>query len=194
MKTSDDAAPVHTKGRARARDLKSAADNTPSQREEIRQAETEQDDQRDGEQIGQNEQRSVESENEPQLERVCGYPVHPAAALFPRLNDVELDALADDIVKNGQRQNIVLHRDGSILDGVNRMRACEIAGREPRTSKWDGEEGQELAYVLSQNLKRRHLSESQRGMIASKLAPLSNGQRQVGKNLPRYLRRLKPRR
>ena len=181
MKTSDATAQVHAKGRAGAKDLKSASDNTPSQREEIWQADTEQYDRRDGGQIGQDEWHNVETENEPELQRVCGYPVHPAAGLFPPLTDVELRALADDIAKNGQRQDIVRHPDGSILDGVNRLRACEIAGREPRITTWDGKPGEELAYVISQNVKRRHLNESQRGMIASKLAALPSGHRQAGK-------------
>ena len=52
---------------------------------------------------------------------------------------------------------------------------------KPRIIKWDGKPGEEVAYVISQNVRRRHLNESQRGMIASKLAALPSGQRQAGK-------------
>ncbi len=123
----------------------------------------------------------METESEPEAEKVCGYPVHPAAALFPRCTDVELRALADDIAKHGQRNDIVQHPDGSILDGLNRMLACEMAGREPRLIKWEGKRGEEVDYVISQNIERRHLNESQRAIIASKLAALPSGQRQTGK-------------
>ena len=94
---------------------------------------------------------------------VCGYPVHPAAAIFPPITDRELQVLADDIAKNGQRHDIVLHSDGSILDGLNRLRACAKAGVEPRITKWDGKPGEELAFVISQNVRRRQLKRKPAG-------------------------------
>jgi hypothetical protein len=160
-----------------------------AEKEPSRGEETEQDEPRDAEQAGQDDQPEPETEFE--AEEVCGYRVHPAAAAFPRCTDAELRALADDIAKHGQRHDIVQHPDGSILDGVNRLRACKAASCGPRISKWDGKPGDEVAYVISQNLARRHLNESQRGIIASQLAALPSGQRQAGKFLPGCLRRPK---
>jgi hypothetical protein len=48
---------------------------------------------------------------------------HPTADLFPLLDDVELAQLALDIHDNGLRDPIVLHPDGSILDGQTATRA-----------------------------------------------------------------------
>ena len=91
---------------------------------------------------------------------------HPTADLFPLLDDVELAQLALDIHEHGLRDPIVLHPDGSILDGRNRYHACRRANVEPRYRTWDGQPGTELAYVISVNLHRRHLSESQRPQIS----------------------------
>jgi N6-adenosine-specific RNA methylase IME4 len=99
-----------------------------------------------------------------------GYPVHPAADLFPMMVDAELQELAADIRANGQRLPIVLH-EGKVLDGRNRLEACGIAGVEPRLSEWEGRGGSPVAFVASVNLMRRHLNESQRALFAAELLP-----------------------
>jgi ParB-like chromosome segregation protein Spo0J len=100
----------------------------------------------------------------------AGLPIHPAADLFPMLPASELQALADDIRTNGQREPVVLW-DGQVLDGRNRLAACALAGVEPLTRTLDVCPDP-LAYVLSTNLHRRHLSESQRAMVAAKVRPM----------------------
>jgi hypothetical protein len=42
---------------------------------------------------------------------------------------------ADDIRQNGLVEPVAL-LDGLVLDGRNRLRACEIAGVEPRFVEW----------------------------------------------------------
>jgi phage N-6-adenine-methyltransferase len=91
---------------------------------------------------------------------------HPAAELFPFMSDEELNELAADIRAHGLLEPIVL-LDGLVLDGRNRLRACEAAGVEPSFVEWDGS-GDPLAWVISKNLKRRHLDASQRSMVADK--------------------------
>jgi hypothetical protein len=49
--------------------------------------------------------------------------------------------------------------------------ACEIAGVKPRFQKWDGQ-GSPIEWVISQNLVRRHLSASQRAVVAHDLLPM----------------------
>jgi site-specific DNA-methyltransferase (adenine-specific) len=95
---------------------------------------------------------------------------HPACLLFPRLSDDELQALADDIRHNGLLTPIVT-LDGQILDGRNRLAACMIAGVKPRFVEWDGE-GSPLAWVVATNLVRRHLTASQRAVVAFDLLPM----------------------
>lgn len=103
---------------------------------------------------------------------------HTAAQLFPVMGDPEIRSLAADIKANGLRNPVVLMREGSdyvVLDGRNRILACRMLDLFPRWSEWDGADP--VAFVLSENLHRRHLSESQRAMVAAKLATLRRGQR-----------------
>ncbi|MDP3980470.1 MAG: MT-A70 family methyltransferase [Chlamydiota bacterium] len=95
---------------------------------------------------------------------------HSIANIFPMMQTSELQDLADDIKSNGLHNKIILY-EGKILDGRNRLLACEIAGIVPDFGQYEGDEP--LAYVISLNLKRRHLNESQRAVIASRLANMT---------------------
>ena len=61
-----------------------------------------------------------------------------------------------------------------VLDGRNRLAACKLADVEPTWIAWQGD-GDPTAWVVSQNLHRRHLTESQRAMVAARLATLGRG-------------------
>jgi ParB-like chromosome segregation protein Spo0J len=112
---------------------------------------------------------------------------HPVSALFPELPENEFEALVADIVQNGLREPI--HVMGkAIIDGRHRYRACLAAGIEPQFVQV-AEHADLNALVISLNLRRRHLSESQRAMVAAKLASIERGhfngnQHVVSANLP----------
>ena len=97
--------------------------------------------------------------------------VHPAADVFPLGSDAELGELAADIRAHGLNHPIVLY-DGAVLDGRRRLRACKLAGVEPRFEEWDGRGGSPVDFVVSENLHRRHLTTSQRALVAIELLPL----------------------
>jgi hypothetical protein len=103
---------------------------------------------------------------------------HDLADIFPMLAGDEATALAQDILEHGLREPITLF-EGKILDGRNRYIACCDVGVEPRFTPYTGDSP--VAYVVSRNLRRRHLDESQRALLARKLATLDQGQRQTGK-------------
>lgn len=98
---------------------------------------------------------------------------HPLAALFPLMDAAGIAELAQDIKTNGLHDPILLH-EGKILDGRNRFAACQQAKVKPSWEFFDARRhGQSpLAYVVSTNLKRRHLTASQKAMIAAEALPL----------------------
>ena len=98
---------------------------------------------------------------------------HKLANLFPMIQGAELEDLAADIKENGLLEKIWLHDDGSILDGRNRYRACKLVGVEPGYRAYTGDDP--LRFVVSLNMRRRHLTESQRAMVAASIADMKQG-------------------
>lgn len=88
---------------------------------------------------------------------------HPASQIFPPMTDDEFAALCKDIAKRGLVDDILL-LDGQILEGNNRYRACMEVDIEPRTINWIGADP--VAFVLSKNLHRRHLTLPQKAAVA----------------------------
>lgn len=99
---------------------------------------------------------------------------HPFAEVFPLLEGADLDALAADIKDHGLREPIWLY-DGQVLDGRNRFLACCAAKVEPRYRAFDGTDAEALAFVVSANIQRRHLTVQQRAMAAARIAALGEG-------------------
>ncbi len=101
---------------------------------------------------------------------------HEAAQWFPVMGEDELRKLADDIAAHGQHDPIVLYPSGNtlvVLDGRNRILACRIAGIDP---KWEERSDVDpVDFVFSRNLRRRQLTESQKEMVAAKLANFRHG-------------------
>jgi N6-adenosine-specific RNA methylase IME4 len=97
---------------------------------------------------------------------------HPLAEVFPLIEGAEFDALVADIKANGLHDPITL-LDGTILDGRNRYRACLNAEVAPRFEEFEGPDP--VAFVVSKNVARRHLDESQRAMAGAKIANIQRG-------------------
>ncbi|WP_170149701.1 MT-A70 family methyltransferase [Rhodoplanes roseus] len=127
------------------------------------------------------------------MPRYPNLTAHPLAELFPLLSGPEFDSFAAS-VGTGLMHPIVL-LDGRILDGRNRWRALvhlEERGVVPadlldpdtsgafvtfdnRNFRQDIIDAGPLAFVIRENLDRRHLSESQRAMLAARIATLREG-------------------
>lgn len=91
---------------------------------------------------------------------------HPIADVWPMMAEDKLHELADDIRKNGQLVPVWLY-EGKILDGRNRWAACKIAGVEPKTKEYTGDEP--TAFAVSLNDRRRHMGKSALAAVAAEL-------------------------
>lgn len=105
-------------------------------------------------------------------ERMTDARFHPLAELFPMIGGDAFNALVEDVREHGVRRPIVM-LDGMILDGRNRYMAARKAGATYRVVEFTGDDP--VAYVISENINRRHLTDSQRAMVAAKIAKLPRG-------------------
>jgi hypothetical protein len=98
-------------------------------------------------------------------------PIHPYAEIFPPMQFPAFDALCGDIARHGLQEDIVLY-EGQVLEGRNRYVACLARGDLPRFREYAGECGSPVAFVVARNIHRRHLTDSQRALLAARLKPL----------------------
>jgi len=96
--------------------------------------------------------------------------VHPAAELFPMIDDEAAQSLADDIKAHGLFEPGWLMPDGTLLDGRNRQRACELAGVGMRWKVYPNDDS--IRFVLSLNLQRRHLTVGQKAAVGVEVLPM----------------------
>jgi hypothetical protein len=115
-------------------------------------------------------------------------PIHPAAAeLFSMMSPDELRELGEDIKANGLRVPIAITSDGKLLDGRNRLAALMAVGVEFKLGRTTNDgpicvdivggdlsfaevvKGDPYAYVVSTNLRRRHLTAEQKRETIAKL-------------------------
>ena len=96
------------------------------------------------------------------------FEVHPVAAMFPEFPPEEYVNLRADIEANGVRFPVVVCGRW-LVDGRTRLRACRDLDLEPPVRELD--EGTDVVeWIVSANVRRRHLSTSQRAVLAAQLA------------------------
>jgi hypothetical protein len=108
--------------------------------------------------------------NTPSLTWRNALPAHPAAKEFVAPTPTDLKKLADDIAANGLQNKVKIQwRDGVriLLDGRSRLDALEMNGRTidlDDTSIFEvvAEIIDPVAYIISANILRRHLTSKQK--------------------------------
>ena len=104
-------------------------------------------------------------------EKIGKLKFHRICRLFPLMQKEEFESLKADIKEHNLREPILLHPDGSILDGRNRYLACISVGANPGFKTWN-RKGSLLSLVVSKNMQRRHLTNSQKAALAVELLPM----------------------
>jgi ParB-like chromosome segregation protein Spo0J len=116
--------------------------------------------------------------------------VHPAAELFPKISAAELSDLGADIKAHGLKAPVTLMRprDGGeiqLLDGRNRLDAMELVGLpilgEDRSLAVlqvvidESGDFDPFAFVVSANIRRRHLDNKQKRELIAELLKQTPG-------------------
>jgi hypothetical protein len=110
------------------------------------------------------------------VETIGQFTVHPAAAVFPLIEGDDFNDLCESIRTHGVQHPAVVHGT-ELLDGRNRMRACERL----KTEGWSGscptvewkEDGRNVAeWIWDTNAIRRHMDDDGIAMASSVIWPL----------------------
>jgi ParB-like chromosome segregation protein Spo0J len=105
-------------------------------------------------------------------------PAHEHTKLFPAVRGKAYADLKASIRQHRQKDPVIVH-EGQILDGRAVYRACRELGVSPRIQPWDGK-GSVVDYIKAKNFDRRHLTPSQRGMIAARILELERRENSAG--------------
>ena len=102
--------------------------------------------------------------------------IHPAAECVRLMDADELASLAASIKAHGQRDPINLGRvNGAasevLIDGRNRLRACEIAGVEPRFQTIEFNDDEAVKAFIADKSEHRNISKGQKAMQIALLWP-----------------------
>jgi ParB-like chromosome segregation protein Spo0J len=108
--------------------------------------------------------------------------LHHAAELIPAMTTEQFSDLKASIQAEGLRHPIVL-LGTEILDGRHRHAACLELGIPPQMRQYDpAKDGPDpVAFVLAENIRRRHLTEGQRAAIGAELEAVIAANRKAAK-------------
>lgn len=107
---------------------------------------------------------------------------HPLCLAFPELPEDEQAALSADIKANGVRDAGWIF-EGKIIEGRHRTLAARAAGKAMLYREYIGNDP--VGFVISANMRRRHLSVVQRAMVLVRLEEYQHGGKR--RDLPRKM-------
>jgi hypothetical protein len=109
-------------------------------------------------------------------EIIGGFTVHPAAAVFPLIEGDDFSDLCESIRMHGVQHPAVV-RGSELLDGRNRMRACEALKAEGWSGscpvvEWNDDGRNVAEWIWDTNALRRHMDDDGIAMASSAIWPL----------------------
>ena len=114
------------------------------------------------------------------------FTIHPLAEKFPEMPQKDFDELKESIRKHGLFEPIIVNANGQILDGRHRYKALIELGFGLKVYQSTLSFGDiqtkdkplsEEPFIYDANMKRRHLTESQRSTVAAEFANMCQGER-----------------
>lgn len=102
---------------------------------------------------------------------------HPASSDVPKMSGAEWALFLADVGRRGvQEPLVVLAGTDLVLDGRHRLDAAELSEAEDVPVRYvDVPESEQVDYVIRAAICRRHLNESQRALLAAKIATVGRG-------------------
>ena len=112
--------------------------------------------------------------------------IHPAANIVPMMDEEQYQALVEDVRANGFLNPIKITKEGLLIDGRNRI--CASIDIELDAPIEEYSPVDPVQYIVSENVKRRHLTVGQRAMIGTSIeeyhAKEAKGRQGVRTELP----------
>lgn len=110
------------------------------------------------------------------IETIGGYIVHPAAAVFPLIEGDDFEDLCESIRTHGV-QHPAMVRGNELLDGRNRMRACEALKKDGWSGccpvvEWKDNGHNVAAWIWDTNALRRHMTDDGIALASAAIWPL----------------------
>ncbi len=90
--------------------------------------------------------------------------VHPAANIVPMMDEDQYQALVEDVRANGFLNPLKVTDENLLIDGRNRICASIDVELDAPVESYNPVDP--VQYIVSENVKRRHLSETQRSTVA----------------------------
>lgn len=105
------------------------------------------------------------------------YTIHPAAACYPMIEGEAWEQFKADIELAGRNRNAIVINlvTDYLLDGRNRLKACQELGIEPKVKFIEMPPEDEIPYILSMNHQRRHMDKTQNAAIGAEIHILQHG-------------------
>ena len=140
-----------------------------------------------------NDRQMSDEEHNQKVRSMSEVKLHPAANIFPMMEGPDFDRLCGDIQENGLLNRIIFFGEtietAELIDGRNRLKACQelginwldhVALVKPQDMP------DPVSFVLTMNLIRRHLNDSQRAMIAARVANLRQGRPELNASIDAF--------